>query len=268
MQDQETEFRNVKSWYPNMFPQGTVVSSGQYDATLYVVESVREDRHAQFCLNVRELIDGELPSSSVEELYPAWVDKIVIRGDGPLARKKLFTPWHFPRGTVFEVHNNVYSGPLYDAVQTVEITTYEASEVITDDEGYYYVIGEVIHSDGTVGHLDRVCVNHVDKIVKRGQGNVRVSGRATGYGLLMNQVNCTKASINSYTGFSAAITQPSVARTMRDIAPVHAVNVQWINKTIEAQSWAKRLPDWSLLVKRKQLKRWIAQNIRRMLRKD
>lgn len=91
MQDQETEFRNVKSWYPNMFPQGTVVSSGLYDATLYVVESVREDRHAQFCLNVRELIDGELPSSSVEELYPAWVDKIVTRGDGPLMRVKLFT---------------------------------------------------------------------------------------------------------------------------------------------------------------------------------
>ena len=175
MQDQETEFRNVKSWYPNMFPQGTVVSSGLYDSTFYVVESVREGRHNQFCLNVREMPDGKTPDEMVEELYPAWVDRIVTRGSGPLVRQKLFTPWHFPRGTIFEVHYNLHNGSLYEAGERVEVLTFEANEVSMDDEGFYRISCRIVDGKGlNYNYTESICVVHVDRIIKRGPGNAVV----------------------------------------------------------------------------------------------
>ena len=275
MQDQETEFRNVKSWYPNMFPQGTVVSSGLYDSTFYVVESVREDRHAQFCLNVRELIDGETPSSSVEELYPAWVDKIVTRGNGPLMRVKLFTPWHFPEGTIFEVHYDLYSGDLYDAGQRVEILTFEAGSITVDDEGYYRIICRCILPSGIqTNYTDTICVNHVDKIIKRGQGNVYgtsawdlsmapiVANKSPEVGTSKGWVTLWQARRIAYR----AATESSKNGMLGHWAD--GINITWINDSIERASWCKRLPAGVVIVNRKRLKRWIAQNIRRMLRKD
>ena len=171
----ETQDNQSKTWYANMFPQGTVVASETYGPKLYVVESVSKDPRTEFCLNVRELLNGETPNDTLEELYPAWVNEIVTRGTGPLIRKKHFTKWHFPKNTVFEVDYSLHHGPEYDAGQRVETLKFEAISVEVDVDGDY-VVRRQLHDDGTHGgFLDCICPSHVNRIIKRGPGNVVVN---------------------------------------------------------------------------------------------
>lgn len=187
-----------QQFYPNMFPVGTIFE--ELDGSLYRTISVWEIHNGFFAVNAVEVAEQydytyiDLDGIYYQEIYPAWIKRIIKRGDGVVKKAKLYKYWELPVGTIFttggmnpriggahvcdEPFQTQYVVYAVNAVRNIEVNVSDdgCADGVTDQINYLVDCGE-IGADGIVtDSLEHWLFDIVEvtSIIKRGNGGVKV----------------------------------------------------------------------------------------------
>ena len=275
-----------------MFPVGTIFedASGIPFRTL----SVWEIHNGFFAINAIELEQvglGEYRDydTCYVEIYPAWIKRIISRGDGVVNKTKAYKYWDLPVGTVFTVggHNHRIGGThasddmvptqyvVYDIVVDHDIEVNMGNngkaDGVTTSSKYLIDCGKIIDESRSGLEHWQFNIVEVSSIIKRGDSGVKVTA---------GQPPTFRFNHPSRKKYYLVL--PFATNTMRlyHLLTKHynlphdvTVNVDEFNKILK-QSWVKTeyvkpglYSDYIVghhLIDRKRAAKWVKQNINRI----